>query len=36
MPRKQNPQTENQAYLELAEILFLTLDPDGVVLHIND
>lgn len=36
MPRKQNAQTEIQAYLELAEVLFLTLDPAGVVLHVNE
>src|SRR5688572_13668369 len=36
MPRKKIAQTETQAYLELAEILFLTLAPDGTVLHINE
>jgi two-component system sensor kinase FixL len=30
------PQGETQAYLELAEIIFLTLAPDGAVSHINE
>ncbi|HEY3487711.1 MAG TPA: PAS domain S-box protein, partial [Gammaproteobacteria bacterium] len=29
-------QDETQAYLELAEIIFLTLTPDGTVSHINE
>lgn len=36
MPRKQTAQTETNTYLELAEVIFLTLDPDGIVLHINE
>jgi two-component system, LuxR family, sensor kinase FixL len=35
MPRKSS-QGETQAYLELAEIIFLTLAPDGTVSHINE
>ncbi|HEX5056834.1 MAG TPA: PAS domain S-box protein [Gammaproteobacteria bacterium] len=35
MPRQKIAQTETQTYLELAEILCMTLAPDGEVLHIN-
>jgi two-component system, LuxR family, sensor kinase FixL len=34
--RQKTSQVETQAYLELAEIIFLTLAPDGTVLHINE
>jgi two-component system sensor kinase FixL len=35
MARKVIP-SEMQTYLELAEIVFLTLSPDGIVLHVNE
>jgi two-component system sensor kinase FixL len=34
--RRKISQDETQAYLELAEIIFLTLAPDGTVFHINE